>query len=150
MRNAEPVFVSACLTGEKCRYDGTTYSTPVARALVGHGQAVVFCPELAGDLGVPRPRAEIVGGDGRDVLDGRAQVLTVDGTDVTSAFVAAARAAVAVAQASGCRRALLKSRSPSCGFGVIFDGTFSGRIKPGIGVAAAALAEVGVDIESSD
>lgn len=145
-----PILVSACLAGENCRYDGSASTVPQILAWVEMGRVIPFCPETEGGLATPRAPAEIVGGDGRAVLRGEAKVLTVDGDDVTAAFLAGAGLAVGRARDAGCRRAYLKSKSPSCSISMIFDGTFSGRMKPGMGVAAAALVEAGVDVETSD
>ncbi len=145
-----PILVSACLAGERCRYDDLAQAVPAVEALVRQGRAIPFCPEVAAGLPTPRPAAEIVGGDGLSVLRGEARVMTARGDDVTDAFVAGAGLAVTCAQAAGCARALLKSKSPSCAVSTIFDGTFSGRIRPGIGVTAAALVNAGFDVETSD
>ena len=145
-----PILVSACLAGESCRYDGSSCAVSLVETLVREGRAITFCPEVEGGLATPRPAAEIVGGDGRSVLRGEARVLTVDGDDVTSAFFAGAGLAATRALAAGCRRAILKSNSPSCAVTAIFDGSFSAKIKPGIGVAAAALAEAGIYVETGD
>jgi uncharacterized protein YbbK (DUF523 family) len=102
------------------------------------GLAVLACPEAEGGLGTPRPAAEIAGGTGEDVLDGRARVVTCDGVDVTAAYLAGARIAVERATAHGCTRAILKARSPSCGCTGVYDGTFSHALRPGDGVTAAA------------
>jgi uncharacterized protein YbbK (DUF523 family) len=141
------IIVSACLAGERCRFDGTDCGVPEIIELVRGGRAVGACPECLGGLGVPRPAAEIVGGDGRDVLAGKAAVLTDKGDDVTGPFIAGAHLMVELAEATGCRRAMLKSKSPSCAADGIFDGTFSGKMRPGLGVAAAVLAEAGILIE---
>ena len=103
-----------------------------------------LCPEVAAGLGTPRSAAEAVPGDGAEVLNGTAAVMTSDGRDVTGAFVAGAGHAVAVAQELGIRVAVLKTRSPSCGTGEIYDGSFSGRLVTGTGVTAAALRRAGV------
>ena len=134
-----PVLVSACLAGVPSRYDSTgSYEDAVAR-LVAEGRAVLVCPEVDGGLGTPRPPAEIVGGDGSDVLEGRARVVTNDGTDVTDAYLAGARIALAAAQRAGAGVAILKARSPSCGRGEIYDGTHTRTLPAGDGVTAALL-----------
>jgi uncharacterized protein YbbK (DUF523 family) len=91
-----------------------------------------------------------VGGDGHDVLAGRARVVTEAGDDVTDAYVAGARRALEAATEAGATRAILKARSPSCGAGVIYDGTFSGARKEGDGVTAALLAANGIEVISED
>jgi uncharacterized protein YbbK (DUF523 family) len=111
---------------------------------------VLVCPEVDGGLGTPRPPAEIVGGDGADVLAGRARVVTSGGADVTGAYVAGARRALAVAQESGARAAILKSRSPSCGKGGIYDGSFSRSLRAGDGVTAALLRANGIEVVTDE
>jgi uncharacterized protein YbbK (DUF523 family) len=107
---------------------------------------VPLCPEMAAGLGAPRPAAESVGGDGAKVLDRAAVVMTSGGRDVTDAFLAGARHAVATALELRIRVAVLKTRSPSCGTGEIYDGSFSGRLVTGTGVTAAALQRAGVKV----
>lgn len=111
-----------------------------------HGRIIPICPEVAGGLAVPRPPAEIVSGDGRRVLAGHARVRTNDGSDVTAAYVAGAEHAVELAMHYGARVAVLKSRSPSCGIGGVYDGTFTGTLTDGMGVTAAALSDRGVRV----
>lgn len=141
-----PVLVSACLAGRACRFDGTgAYQDEVAR-LVSEGRAVLVCPEVDGGLGTPRPAAEIQGGDGSDVLAGRARIVTAEGIDVTDGYLKGARRALEVARAAGARTAILKSRSPSCGKGAVYDGTFSRTLSPGDGVTAALLRSEGIEV----
>ncbi|MFB6892335.1 DUF523 domain-containing protein [Kitasatospora sp. NPDC056327] len=142
------MLVSACLTGVPCRYDGRARTDAAVAGLVAQGRAVVVCPEGAGGLPTPRAAAEIVGGDGADVLDGRARVVDAAGTDRTGEFTAGARAALAAAEAAGARRALLTARSPSCGCGQVYDGTFGGTLRPGDGVTAALLRRAGIAVEA--
>jgi uncharacterized protein YbbK (DUF523 family) len=111
---------------------------------------VLVCPEVDGGLGTPRPPAEIVGGSGEDVLAGRARVVTSDGADVTDAYIAGAERALAAALRTGARAAVLKARSPSCGRGAIYDGTFSRTTTAGDGVTAALLRANGIDVVSDE
>ncbi|CAN5579460.1 DUF523 domain-containing protein [soil metagenome] len=143
-------MVSACLAGRPCRYDGSSNAHDRIDRLVERGRAVLLCPEQAGGLPTPRVPAEIVGGDGGDVLAGRARVVTRDGRDVTPAYLAGARRALQVAQRSGARVAVLKARSPSCGSGAIYDGTFGGVLAAGDGVAAALLKANGIAVLTED
>ncbi|MFH9350315.1 DUF523 domain-containing protein [Kitasatospora sp. NPDC017646] len=115
---------------------------------VAQGRAVVVRPEGAGGLPTPRPAAEIVGGDGADVLDGRARVVDATGADRTAEFVAGARAALAAAEEAGARRAVLMARSPSCECGQVYDGTVSGEPRPGGGVTAALLRRAGFEVSA--
>ncbi|MFE2727248.1 DUF523 domain-containing protein [Kitasatospora sp. NPDC059327] len=142
------ILVSACLAGVPCRYDGRAKTAEAVVGPAGEGRAVVVCPEGAGGLPTPRPPAEIVGGDGADVLDGRARVVDSTGADLTEAFLDGARQALAAAEAAGARRALLMARSPSCGCGRIYDGTFTGASRPGDGVTAALLRRAGIAVEA--
>lgn len=129
------VLVSACLRGMPCRYDGR--SKPAALTELSRAAALVpFCPEIYGGLPTPRPSAE---------RDGE-RVKTKDGTDVTEAFHRGAALAVELAKALDCRYALLKDKSPSCGRGRIYDGTFTGTLTDGSGVAAEALERAGVRV----
>jgi uncharacterized protein YbbK (DUF523 family) len=141
-----PVLVSACLAGRACRYDGSTNLDDWVARLVATGRAVLVCPEADGGLPTPRPPAEIVGGDGDDVLDGRARVVARDGRDVTEAYVRGAEAALEAARRAGARNALLKARSPSCGRGKIYDGSFSGTLVAGDGVTVALLRRHGISV----
>jgi len=117
------VIVSACLLGRPCRYDGRSKdSEAVQQSVQGH-EVISVCPEELGGLGTPRPAAELVGGDGHDVLDGRARVLAVQsGEDLTEAFVQGAKQAAQDADS-----AILKARSPSCG--VSRDGVFAALLR---------------------
>ncbi|AIV38665.1 DUF523 domain-containing protein [Streptomyces sp. CCM_MD2014] len=148
----ERILVSACLLGRPVRYDGG--AKPVGDAVVGRwrdeGRVVVFCPEVSGGLPVPRPAAEIVGGDGADVLDGVARVLTEGGEDVSRHFVRGARLALEAARGAGVRVALLKESSPSCGSLRVYDGRFAGARVPGQGVTTALLRRAGVRVFSEE
>lgn len=140
------IAVSGCLAGLNCRYDGGSKPSEDIVELVRRGEAVCICPEAMGGLDIPRPPAEIVGGDGADVLSGRARVVDSAGRDVTAEFIAGAEAALAECRRHGVTEAILKQNSPSCGCGRIYDGSFSGRLRPGRGVTAALLAANGISI----
>lgn len=142
------ILISACLLGRPVRYNGSgkPLADPRLESWQAEGRLVPVCPELMGGLPVPRPAAEIAGGSGDDVLAGRANVVTTTGEDVTSAFVAGARAALDLALRTGCRHALLVDRSPSCGSIQIYDGTFSARRIAGAGVTTALLVAHGIGV----
>ena len=145
-----PVLISACLAGRACRFDGSgAYEDEVA-ALVAAGRAVLVCPEVDGGLGTPRPPAEIQGGDGADVVAGRARVVTAAGDDVTDAYMKGAKRALEAARDSGATVAILKARSPSCGAGEIYDGSFTRTLEAGDGVTAALLAADGIDVMTDE
>lgn len=141
------ILVSRCLLGHRVRYDGGAHGPyDLLQQWLDEGRVVALCPEVAGGLLTPRPPAEIVGGQGAQVLDGRLPVLTIDGADVTSAFVAGAQQALALVHEHGIRLALLKARSPSCGNLENYDGSFSGVRVAGEGVTAALLRRAGVQV----
>ncbi|MDP9068224.1 MAG: DUF523 domain-containing protein [Actinomycetota bacterium] len=145
-----PVLVSACLAGRACRFDGSSNKDDEVSRLVAEGRAVLVCPEEDGGLGTPRPAAEIIGGDGHDVLAGRARVVTRAGRDVTEAYVLGAELALEAARREGATTAILKGRSPSCGKGCIYDGTFSRTATAGDGVTAALLIQAGIDVVTEE
>ena len=139
------VLVSACLLGQPVRYDGRSSGHPdLLQRWQAEGRVVPLCPEVAGGLPTPRPPAEIPGGQGGEVLDGAAAVVTVAGEDVSAAFVAGAGQALALVRKHGIRVAVLKAGSPSCGNRLTYDGTFSGVKVPGEGVTTALLRREGV------
>ena len=125
-------------------------ANPVVSELLRAGQAIPVCPEVLGGLGIPRPPAEIKGGDGLDVLEGKARVINSRGEDVTDQYVTGARVSLAIALQAGCSKAILKARSPSCGAGVIYDGTFAHARVIGDGVLAALLRRHGVDVKTDE
>lgn len=135
-----PVLVSACLLGVPCRYNGRSATHPAALRLLEAGRAVPVCPELLG--GLPTPRAPVELNKGRAVDS--------NGRDVTAEFRSGALAALAQGLERGCASALLKSRSPSCGCGQVYDGQFRGVLVPGDGLFAALLKERGFQVCCED
>lgn len=135
------IAVSACLLGVPCRFDGTSKPSDAVRAYLERTNAEVVrvCPEVMGGLSIPHPPHEI-----RLGADGALRVVDEAGADHTAAFEAGARAACRAAVERGCTHAILKAKSPSCGVGQVYDGTFSGTLVPGDGLAAAALREAGL------
>jgi len=140
------LLVSACLLGRPTKYNGGDNFCPWVGALQERAVLVPVCPEQLGGLPTPRPPAEITGGDGYDVLAGRAQVVTVAGVVVTDAYLRGAVEAGRLAAAMGATAALLKARSPSCGNRQIYDGSFSGQLRNGPGVTAAQLLAGGLPV----
>ena len=141
------VLVSRCLLGHRVRYDGGA-SGPydLLAQWQAEGRVIALCPEVAGGLPTPRAAAEIPGGQGFDVLNGRAPVMTTEGEDVTEAFVSGANQALALVEQHNIRIAVLKANSPSCGNRLTYDGTFSGTKIEGQGVTAALLSAAGVQV----
>lgn len=143
------VLVSACLLGQPVRYDGRASGHPdCLQQWQQQGRVVPLCPEVAGGLPTPRPPAEIPGGQGAAVLEGRVVVVNVDGEDVSTAFLAGAERALQLVRQHGIHIAVLKSGSPSCGNALTYDGTFSGTKVPGEGVTTALLRREGVQVFS--
>lgn len=131
------ILVSACLAGFPYRYDGKAKTDAMVVELVRQGHAIPLCPEQLGGLPTPRPACEVQAGC----------VVSADGADFTAAFVRGAETTLALAQQFGCQHAILKAGSPSCGFGKVYDGTFSGQMTRGNGLTAQLLAENGLEIE---
>jgi len=140
------LLISACLAGEKCRYDCKGYDIFHWRKLVTDGLAIPVCPEVLGGLSVPREPCEIVGGDGFDVLAGKARVVTAQGVNMTEAFLRGAFEVLKIIRAKNIREAVLKERSPSCGSRLIYDGTFEKRLRPGYGCTGAVLRREGIKL----
>ena len=131
------ILVSACLAGFNCRYNGNHHEDARIVQLVKEGRALPVCPEQLGGLTTPRSPAEIN-------KDGR--VLTKKGEDVTMQFILGAEETFQLCQLYGCQVAILKSLSPSCGSGQIYDGTFKKVTIEGDGVTAKLLKENGIKV----
>ena len=148
MSDRGKVLVSACLLGERVRWDGNDARAthPFFDELAREGRLVSFCPEVAGGLAVPRAPAEIVGGSGggRDVWRGQARILDDKGVDVSEAYRRGAKATLELAEREGVVMAILKDRSPSCGARQIYDGSFTKKLSIGMGVTAALLGANGI------
>ena len=132
----EPLLVSACLLGMACRYDGQEKPLPRWQRLREKYEPVPVCPEQLGGLPTPRPPAERQGN----------AVRTADGADVSAQYRRGAQQVLELARALGCTKALLKERSPSCGCGQIYDGSFRRTLVPGDGITAELLKAVGIDV----
>ena len=140
----ENILVSACLLGVNCRYDGGNGKQDGLIGLIDKYNFIPVCPEQLGGLGTPREPAEqqFVYGETGD-LD-IVRVVDRSGKDVTDCFFKGAEETLKLARLYDCKRAILKERSPSCGHGCIYDGTFSGTKVPGDGVTARLLEENGI------
>ena len=135
------ILVSACLAGEKCRYDGKDNGREEIIAMVKAGTAIPVCPEVLGGLPTPRIPCEQI------YRDKHLCVMNKEHTDCTEAFNKGARKTLEIAQQVGAKKAILKAKSPSCGKGVIYDGTFTGQLIDGIGITAKLLEENGITVE---
>ncbi len=136
MVNKIKILVSACLAGMKCRWDGGARPSKKIIDLIKQGEAIPICPEQLGGLTTPRTPAEQKG----------KKVFTKDGKDVTVEFEKGAEETLKLAQLFNCKKAILKSKSPSCGSKKIFDGTFSGKLIDGKGVTADLLEKNGIKV----
>lgn len=140
------ILVSACLLGTNCKYSGGNNLTPKVLELINELELVPFCPEEQGGLLTPREPCEIQAGAGKDVLEGKARVLNKLGEDVTEQFVKGAKASLDLAKQHSCSAAIMKAKSPSCGCGIIYDGSFSGKYKEGSGVCSQLLQDNGIAV----
>ena len=132
------ILISHCLLGAPCRYDGCSRLDRQVIELHRAGHNLIpVCPEVLGGLDTPRAPAELQ-------PDGR--VVNEDGEDVTQAYLAGAQKALEIARENGCTLAVLKARSPSCGCGEVYDGTFTHTLVPGWGVTARLLREAGITV----
>jgi uncharacterized protein YbbK (DUF523 family) len=146
----EKVLVSSCLLGKRVRYDGKALT--VSDKIIGEwqrsGRLVSVCPEVDVGMSVPRPPAEIRGGDGYGVFAGSAYVVDDTDIDVTAYFKKGAHVALEICKKHNIKIAVLTENSPSCGSATIYDGSFTGRTIDGIGVTAALLKKNGVEVFS--
>ena len=140
MKNQSPILVSACLAGLATRYDGTATPFEPVLELLRQGRAIPVCPEQLG--GRPTPR------NPNEIKEGR--VIDAYGEDLTEAFARGAAEGLKLAQLAGCTQAILKAKSPSCGAGCIYDGSFSGTLIPGDGVFASLLRKHGIRISNEE
>ena len=129
-------LISACLAGKNCKYDGGNNSNIKVLDLMKREECILVCPETLGGLKIPRLPAEIVGD----------KVIRKDGADVTKEFEKGAKETLRIAKENICDMVILKSRSPSCGCGKIYDGTFSGKLVGGDGITARLLKENGIKV----
>ena len=134
-------LVSSCLAGVNCRYDGKSNENKVVQELVKQGKAIAVCPEQLSGLPVPRPCCEIINNN-----NGSIKVVNEYGKDLTDAFIRGAEKTLEIAGIIGAEKAVLKSKSPSCGCGFIYDGTFSGKLKEGNGLTAELLIKNGIEV----
>lgn len=142
------ILVSACLAGINCRYDGKDCKDEDIAKLVSKNKAIAVCPEQLGELPTPREPVEIVGGDGCDVLEGSAKAINSLGVDVSNNFILGAQKVLRIAQILKVDEVFFKSKSPSCGCKEIYDGTFTGKLRRGVGVCSALLIKNGITVNN--
>lgn len=142
------ILVSACLLGINCKYDGDNNSHEGVKNYLRDKQFILVCPEQLGGLSTPRIPCEIVNGTGNEVLYNKCKVKNKEGMDMTKNFLKGAHETLKIAKLYGCKKAILKEGSPSCGSSKIYDGTFQGNKINGLGVTASILKNEGIDIIS--
>lgn len=143
-------IVSACLCGINCAWNGKSKVSPKVLELIKSGELIPVCPEQLGGLITPRIPQEIQRGSGEDVLAGRCKVMNKNGEDVTAQFIRGAEEALKIAELTGATEFIAKSKSPSCGCGSTYDGTFSGTLIEGDGVTTALLKQNGIKVTSEE
>jgi uncharacterized protein YbbK (DUF523 family) len=144
------IIISACLLGVKCRWNGEDNRNDKALDLIKQEILVPVCPEQLGGLSTPRPRQEIQGGTGKDVLEKRARVINEEGDDVTEQFIKGAEETLKIARLYQVKEFIGKSLSPSCSGSKIYDGTFSGKLLKGRGITAELLIRNGIKIREEE
>lgn len=147
VKRSPGIIVSACLTGALCRYDGGHRLDQKVLRLSMEEELVPLCPEQMGGLSTPRQPSEIIGGDGDDLLDGRARVVDAEGKDVTAQFINGAMEGLAIAKRIDIKKAIMKEKSPSCGVHRIYR---NGILVSGKGVLTALLMREGIEVISNE
>lgn len=131
------IAVSACLLGINCKYNGNNNKNDKVVDYLKDKEYILICPEQLGGLSTPRKPSEIVDGDGYDVINHDSNIIDNTGKDVTKEFINGANECLKIAKMYGCKKAILKEGSPSCGSNYIYDGTFSGKKIRGVGTTTA-------------
>lgn len=149
-REKNMIIVSACLCGVNCKYNGGNNLNDKVLKLLELGKAIPVCPEQLGGQSTPRTPEEIVNGNGAKVLNGEAKVLGSHGEDATKQFIKGAEETLKIAKAVDAKVAILKARSPSCGTGIIYDGTFNGKRIQGNGVTSELLLQNGIKVYTEE
>lgn len=139
------ILISSCLVGINCRYNATSSRHLNLEQMIRNGKAIAVCPELLAGLPTPRPSCEIV-----ITENSTKKVLDKNGNDYTKAFTEAAEKTLAICKIANIHKAILQSRSPSCGCGKIYDGEFSGKLVDGYGLTADLLKNNGIEVVNEE
>lgn len=140
MKSKKKILVSACLAGVNCKYNGRNNENSEVLKLLEKEDVILVCPEQLGGLPTPRPCAEIKDN----------KVITNENRDVTCEYMKGAKETLNIAKKYHVKKAILKSKSPSCGKGTIYDGTFSGKLIDGNGITTSLLLQNHIEVISSD
>ncbi|MBC8214653.1 MAG: DUF523 domain-containing protein [Candidatus Marinimicrobia bacterium] len=141
------MLISACLLGENCRYYGNNCGKQ--NLINANVEWIPICPEIEGKLETPRPPSELQG-TAEDILLGKSNIVNSKREDVTKHYIDGAKICLEISQQENIYLAILKSRSPSCGLGKVYDGSFSNNLKDGDGVFAYLCKQNGIKVISSD
>ncbi|MBQ6448769.1 DUF523 domain-containing protein [Cytobacillus oceanisediminis] len=144
------IVVSSCLAGLRVRYNGTDCLNDNVEKLLKMKEVKTVCPELMGGFSTPREPAEIIGGNGYDVIDGNAIVKDASGNDVTQMYIDGAYKTLEFVKSVKAEIVVLKENSPSCGSSHIYTGFFDGTKKEGVGVTTAILRRNGIKVVSEE
>ncbi len=143
------ILVSACLAGEKCRYNAEHRLHPIIAELGKKGKIIAVCPEVMGGLPTPRLACEIAGANAQLVIDSQAKVRNLVGDDITQAILSGCRKALNIAKDNKIKLAILKDKSVCCAVDTIYDGTFQSRLVQGRGILTLLLESEGIKVVNS-
>ena len=143
----QSIIISACLLGRECRYDGGHSQIPELEHL--DVELIPVCPEEAGELGIPRPPAELTE-TAKDVVEGRGKIINKNDDNLTQQFLDGSQKEISKLKSINAQIVVLKSRSPSCRYGQVYDGTFTGNLCKGNGIFSQMCEDEGVKVISSD
>lgn len=144
------IVVSACLLGIDCKYNGDNNENTKVVSYLEDKDFILICPEQLGGLSTPRNPAEIINGNGYNVIKKESKIFNDIGKDVTYEFIKGASECLKIAKIYGCKEAILKEGSPSCGSKFIYDGTFSKNKIKGVGITTALFKNNGIKVISEN
>ena len=143
------ILFSSCIAGVKCRYNGSSsYKENLLKNI--NEEFIHICPEILAGFKIPRKPCEIVNGSGEDVLIGKAKILNIDGLDITEQMLIGTQKSLQICLEKNVKKAYLQTKSPTCGCGKIYDGTFSSKLKNGNGVFTALLIRNNITVIESE
>ena len=145
MKNKRNALISMCLLGIPCRYNATPSPALISAEIFIKYNLIPVCPEQLGGLATPRPPAEIQSGDGSNILLKTADVININNDNVTDNFISGAKQTLLLARKFNIECFIGQARSPSCSCCEIYNGTFTGKLKLGLGVTAALLKQNGIE-----